>query len=373
MAVHRLVVVVSLLAACERPSAPEAPLDVANAPATAAMTSRAQTPSDPSASADTSSATADDGLPPPAPALAVSSLRGAAKCGPFSSRHLVKKDRALLDDRLRVRFFAGGKVAGDPQTSRLELERDGVAIFVGARETFQRGDEMFERRAAKAATFAGGYDAVTIPGRDPSVSIVTGMVRDRDPGRDMLAVAHGWFLDPDRNVLDVAVFVSSNVSDLDGCRSLAQQIIHTVGNGARRIAPPPSGETVDAVSYAKFRYTLPSGWVRTSSMGIHDFARISFRKRGTFPDGLAALEVGLDSHPGDWTSPGTEVAQRDGTMFGLPVQWHLTDDTAQPLFGAWTISGGLRDEDHAVASILAGDPNDRDEAIAFAQSIRVDP
>lgn len=364
---RRALAITLLFAACERPATTQAPgpdVSVSSAPVASAPDEAPRA---------TPGSTASETLPPAAPTIEASALREKARCGPFSTRDLAEKDRALLGDRLRVRFFAGGEVVGDEASSRLEVERGGVSMFVGARETFQRGDEAFERHAAKAATFDGGYDVITIPGRDDSVSVVTGIVRERDPGRDMLAVAHGWFLDPNRDVLDVAVFVSTNISELDGCRLLAQQIIHTVGNGARRIATPPPGETVTTVSYAKFRYTLPEGWMQSSSMGIHDFARISFRKRGTFPGGLTALEVGLDSHPGDWTSPGTEVAQREGAMFGLPVHWHVTDDTAQGVFGAWTISERLRDRDHAVASIFAGDPKHRDEAIAFAQSIRVDP
>lgn len=369
---RRAVVVALLLAACERSASTQSPTaDGSRSGEAAAQNTAGGSAADGPRRDSGSSAT--DELPPAAPAVADSLLRKEARCGPFSSHDLVKKDRALLEERLRVHFFKGGNVQGDAHAARLQLERGGVTMFVGAREMFQRGDASFERRAAKAATFKGDYEAVTIPGRDASVSIVTGMVRDPDPGRDMLAVAHGWFLDPNRDVLDVAVFVSTNVSDLDGCRHLAQIIMHTVGNGARRLASPPAGETVTTVSYAKFRYVLSDGWMLASSMGIHDFARISFRRRGTFPDGFAAVEVGLDSHPGDWTSPGVAMGDRDGVIFGVPVHWHITDDTASSMFGAWTISDTLIGEDHVVAAIHAGDPQGRDEALAFAQSIRVDP
>ena len=109
----------------------------------------------------------------------------------------------------------------------------------------------------------------------------------------------------------------------------------------------------------------------TESVGIHDFARIHFRKRGAFPGESTDLQLALDSHPGDWASPGAETGQRNGTLLGLPVTWHLTATASpNPTFGAWTVSKEVVSRDHAVASISAGSAADRDEAITFAEAVR---
>jgi hypothetical protein len=107
-------------------------------------------------------------------------------------------------------------------------------------------------------------------------------------------------------------------------------------------------------------------------VGIHDFARMHFRKRGVFPSGFTELQIGLDSHPGDWASPGDGEGARQGKLLGLAVSWHLTKDASgsKPILGAWTVSADVVNRDHAVASILASSPADRDEAIRFAESIR---
>ncbi len=186
-----------------------------------------------------------------------------------------------------------------------------------------------------------------------------------------MAVAHGWFLDPNGDVLDIAIFASSiTAANLDGCRQFALKILSTAGPGAKRLAFATGKDAETEVSYAKFKYRLPTDWLLTSSAGIHDFSRMGFRKRGVYPGGYTSLEVGLDSHPGDWKSPGADEGTRQGTLLGLPVTWNLTKGTGGAILGAWTVSKDVVNRDHAVASLTSTSVADRDEAIRIAESIR---
>ncbi|MBS2017200.1 MAG: hypothetical protein JST00_30235 [Deltaproteobacteria bacterium] len=314
-------------------------------------------------------------LPPPAKAMPTDELARDVACGPWSTKDLAKTESSLLGDRVRVRFFAGAKAAGDESSGKIEVEKGGHTLFYGAREMFQRGDDLFERRAAKAALFGGAaYEAMTIQSSDGKTPIVTG-VRKRvaDANGDLVAIAHGWFLDSNRDVLDVAIFVSKGAvkdSELEACRLFAAKLVSTATAGPKRLAYGTGAATESQVSYAKFSYVLPQDWVLVSSAGIHDFARMRFRKRGPFPNGYTELQMALDSHPGDWKSEGDPDGERSGRLLGLPVKWHLTKEASGPFFGAWTVSDGLTKNDHAVASIMASAPADRDSAIAFAESIK---
>lgn len=312
----------------------------------------------------------DEALPPPAAKIARSEIEGVQSCGPFSTADLDTADRPLLEDRLRVRFFAGATAAGDGASGKLESKRGDATVFFGAREMFQRGDEKFEQRAAKLATFGGQYDSVGIDGKGAGVAITAGIVREPQGDGEMVALAHGWFIDPNGDVLDVAVFASrSALGDLGKCRRFAEKILSGVSMGPRRLEYGSKGEVVKQVSYAKFRFTLAADWAVTETMGIHDFARVHFRRRGVFPSGFTELQVALDSHPGDWASSGAATGDRQGKLLGLPVSWHLTSkDTVR---GAWTISSTVAGGDHAVASLETSSERDRDEAIRFAESIQV--
>lgn len=279
---------------------------------------------------------------------------------------------------MRVRFLPGGALSGGDESAKIEVEKQGVTMFIGARDLFQRGDEQFPRRAAKTALFDGGYEAVSLRGRDGQLEIVAGLYKDEKSERDLTAVAHGWFLDPNRDVLDVAFFVSRSalLKDLAQCRMFAQKVLTTVAAGPRSLTwnGDKDKEIETQVSYAKFRYKLPPDWMLTSSMGIHDFARAHFRRRGAFPAGGVNLELALDSHPGDWATAGAEEGQRNGKLLGIPVTWHLTRGPGTPaLLGAWTVSTEVRNRDHAVAAIQTLVADERDEAIRFAESIRVGP
>lgn len=314
-------------------------------------------------------------LPPPAKAVDASALAGDFACGPWSTKDLQKNDVPLIGDHVRVRFFAGASPAGDESSGKIEVQKDGQTLFYGARETFQYGDELFERRAAKAALFNGtAYEPMTIPGRDGKTPIVTGVRKQvTDANDEMVAIAHGWFLDPNKDVVDVAVFVSKGaVKDVEKCRLFAEKLISTAALGPKRLEWGKGSDVDQKVSYAKFSFKLPNEWALASSMGIHDFARMHFRRRGLFPRGFTQLQMALDSHPGDWKSEGDPEGERKGNLLGLAVSWHLTKDASGnfPLFGAWTKSDAQVHNDYSVAAIFASSARERDDAIAFAESIK---
>jgi hypothetical protein len=307
-------------------------------------------------------------LPDPAPAAPAADLAKDHACGAFSSKNFASADVPLLDDRMRVKFLPDPKVEGGTDSVRAAVESKGTSAFVGARELFMKGDADFARFATRQASFNGTYDPVTIPGRDGKVSIVTGLLKSAPGNSDVVAVAHGWFLDGDGNVLDIAVFASDvTSSNLAECRLFAEKVIATASVGKRALVEG-SGKAVDTVvSYATFKYALPAGWFLAGSEGIHDFARITFRHRGTYPDGFTEVQLGLDSYPGDWKTPGSDDGTRKGKLLGLDVTWQLTKDT--DLAGAWAISKGTSGRDHAVGAVFAGTAADRDAAIKFAESI----
>lgn len=361
------VLAVSALSACKRPASVETPaVSSSVAPSTTTGPASAAAPE-------------GDELPPPARAVPVADLAGDFECGPWSTKDLEKGDRPLLEDRVRVQFFAGGTQSGDASSAKIQVTKDGHTLFVGARETFQVGDARFAQRATRAAKFGGDrYEPVTIAGRGGKISIVTGVRKDaNDVKGESVALAHGWFLDPNRDVIDVALFVSAATfsgGEIEKCRRFAQKIVSTAALGARVLKYGDGRDAETAVSYARFSYALPPDWMVAGSTGIHDFARIRFRKRGTFPSGFVELQMALDSHPGDWTSPGEPDGERKGKLLGLPVEWHLTkkeDAGAAPLHGAWTKSVEAVRNDHAVASISASSAAERDDAIRFAESVRV--
>ena len=277
-------------------------------------------------------------------------------------------DVPLLDGRLRMRFLPRPKVEGDTSSVRAAVEEGGVSAFVGARELYMQGDADFARHATRRASFDGAYDPVTLPGRDGTISIVAGILKAAPAGNDVVALAHGWFLNNARDVLDVAVFASGVTSgNLAECRRFAEKVLATVAIGPRTLTYGTGAVVETKVSYATFKYALPAGWILSSTDGIHDFAHITFRHRGTYPDGFTELKLGLDSHPGDWTASGAPAGTRPGTLFGLPVTWNQTKDVG--LAGAWTVSSDVVKRDHAVATVIAGTANERDAALQFAASI----
>ena len=106
----------------------------------------------------------------------------------------------------------------------------GVTMFVGARELFLHGDAQFATLAAPMARFDGGYEAVSIEGREPTVAIVAGVLNKAPADAQTVAIAHGWFLDPNGDVLDVAIFGSGiTQANLAECRQFALKILSTVG------------------------------------------------------------------------------------------------------------------------------------------------
>lgn len=294
-------------------------------------------------------------------------LAGDHACGAFSSKDLTKADVPMLGDRFRVRFLASPKLEGDTASQRAAVTKGTATAFVGARELFMQGDANFARHATKRASFDGGYDPITVPAQN-GVAIVAGLLKAAPGNDDLVAVAHGWFLNPNKDVLDVAVFASHVTSaNLAECRRFAQKVLATVSAGPKQLAWGTGATVETKVSYATFSYVLPTDWILASNMGIHDFARVTFRHRGTYPDGFTDLQLGLDSHPGDWGSPGNPDGTRQGTLLGLPVVWNQTKDTG--IAGAWTISKDVKNRDHAVASITSGSAAGRDAAIKFAESI----
>lgn len=327
-------------------------------------------PAVPPASGPRSLPTTD--LPAEPPRVPASELEGDFACGPFRSNELDTEQR-LLADRLRVRFLAGATAVGDDDAGALQIVRDGVKLFVGARETYTAGDAHFSRRAAKIATFGGNYDPVVIG--SPAGDVVTGVMREMPSDKAEVALAHGWFLDGDRNALDVAVFVSASaVGDGVQCRRFAQKVIASATQGARKLAFSGTAVTETKVSFATFRYRLPSEWRMTSAEGIHDFAHIHFRRRGTFPVESVELAVGLDSHPGDSTPPGVDDGERTGKVLGLPLVWKMKKEAQadHTHFGAFGISTERSGQDHAIAAFQwAGTVEERDEAMRFAESITV--
>ena len=313
-------------------------------------------------------------LPQPPASVPASELAETFACGPWKTGDLRSERHTLLNDRVSFRFVEGGAKEGSELQGKLEAKRDGVTMFFGAREMYQLADEQFERHATKTGQFGGDYTVLKVEGPDAKAKIVAGFVEKLPNDRDQVAVAHGWFPDAQQNVVDVAVFVSksalSDTNAIKGCHGFAKQLFASVEPGARVLSYGSSGKTTREVSFAKFEFDLGTEWVVTTSMGIHDFARISFQKRGVFPVSGAALEMGLDSHPGDWASPGAESAKRQGTLLGLSATWRITEEHGK-IFGAWTISAQKSNRDHAVASMFAGSAGERDEGIRFAESVSV--
>jgi hypothetical protein len=305
-------------------------------------------------------------LPAPAPAT-TADLSKDYTCGSFSTKSFASTDVKLLEDRIRVRFLPSPQVQGTAASVRAIVEQAGGSVFVGARELYMQGDANFVRHATKRASFDGDYDPVTIPARD-GISIVAGLLKAAPDNTELVAVAHGWFLNANKDVLDVAVFASNvTAANLADCRSFAQKVLSTVTAGPKTLAYG-TGQTVETkVSYATFKYTLPAEWILATEAGIHDFARMTFRRRGVYPNGYVELQVGLDAYPGDWASPGAPDGTRTGRLLGLDVTWTQTKATDSA--GAWTISKGTSKRDHAVASVLSGSVAGRDEGIKFAESI----
>jgi len=305
-------------------------------------------------------------LPEPAAPIAAAELAKDHSCGSFSSKQF-SSDVAMLDDRFRVKFVPGAKVEGSNASQRAVVEKGGTSVFVGARELYMEGDADFAKHATKSASFDGGYDPMTIPARD-GVSIVAGFLKTAPGNSELVAVAHGWFLNGTKDVLDVAVF-ASNITDtnLAECRLFAAKAIANVTLGPRKLAFGTGATVETKVSYATFRYVLPANWIQSTEMGIHDFARMTFRYRGVYPTGFTELQLGLDSHPGDWQSPGNPDGTKAGKLFGLDVTWTQTKGTG--IAGAWTVSKDVRKRDHAVASVISGSAAGRDAAIKFADSI----
>lgn len=346
-----LAVIVTIgIAGCGAPPAPDAPTP---APAGPRVLPTADLPAEPRR-------------------VAPAELEADAACGPFRSSELTA-EQGLLDDRLRVAFLPGATSVGDAEAGALQLVRDGVKIFVGARETYTAGDAHFTRRAAKIATFGGNYEPVVIGAA--AGDVVTGIMQEVPEGKAEVALAHGWFLDADRNVLDMAVFVSTSaLGDGVQCRRFAQKVIASAARGPRRLVFGSTAVTETKVSFATFRYQLPPEWRMTSSEGIHDFAHIHFRRRGTFPVESVELAVGLDSHPGDSTPEGVNDGERTGKVLGLPLVWKLkkAQEPDHTHFGAFAVSTEKAGREHAIAAFQwAGTPEERDEAIRFAESITV--
>jgi hypothetical protein len=351
-------ILLGTMLACS-PSKREPPLRVAIAPNLAASVNNLTRPPE---------ETSDETLPPQAPVLDKAALEGDFACGPFRT-HELTHDALLLEDRVRAQFVGEGHPVGDASSGKWETIRKGFTLFFGARETFTRADSSFLRRATKAASFDGTADPFTILATNDG-TVIAGMVRAPAGDDDIVALAHGWFADKQGDVIDVAVFASRpGPEDVAGCTRFAQRLLTTVSPGTRSLNYPGPKSMKTQVSYATFAYELPSNWALGTTMGIHDFARISFTKRGVFPTTGAHVELGLDSHPGDWASPGEPESTRDGHVLGVPVRWHLTREG--DVFGAWTISDQLVGRDHAVASLYAGSTADREEAIRFVESIRL--
>lgn len=302
----------------------------------------------------------------PAPLVTKAQLDGDFACGPFHTSSLAAAPRTLLKGRLDVRFLEGTESTG-ATAGKIESTNGELKVFVGARETFLRADASFERRAASTALFDGGFDPVTIMGRDGKLRIVAGVYRDAKVQGEMVPLAHGWFVDPRGDVLDIAVFVSPRaLVDVSQCRLFAEKVLSTVANGSRSLDPVPHDEVTTPVSFAQFHYNPGGQWALLNADGIHDFAHMRFTRRGVFPDGGAELALGLDSAPGDWSSPGKSDGSRPGKLLGATIQWHLTRH--EHGYGAWTIGDG-KQRDNPVARIIAGSERARDEAITFAESV----
>ncbi len=315
-------------------------------------------------------ATPDPVVPaPPLPDQAPVSteLAGDHACGGFSSKDFTRTDVAMLGDRFRVRFLPSPKLEGDTASQRAAVTKGSATAFVGARELYMQGNADFARHATKRAAFDGDYDPITVPAQN-GVSVIAGLLKTAPGNDELVAVAHGWFQNPTKDVLDVAVFVSNvTAANLAECRKFAQKVLATVTAGPKQLAWGTGATVETTVTYATFKYTLPADWILSSNQGIHDFARVTFRHRGTYPDGYTELQLGLDSHPGDWSSPGKPDGTRTGKLLGLDVTWNQTKDKG--VAGAWTISKDVNTRDHAVASITSGSVAGRDAAIKFAESI----
>lgn len=322
-----------------------------------------------------------------APLVEDSAIAGKQSCGPFAIDDLAAGDQPLLEDRVAVRFFAGAQRVGDAESGKLELEKDGARLFIGAREVYARGGDDFAQAAARAATFKGTYDPVTLRSRGGDRLVIAGLLRDpsggegklrsdasASPRSEMVALAHGWLLDDDRNVLDVAVFTGAiPVDELARCRRFAQRLLAQAAPGKRRLRYGAEGPQTKEISYARYRYTLGPDWILSGGEGIHDFSHIRFKKRGVFPATGAELQLGLDAFPGEWASPGVEEGQRAGTVLANPFTWRLTKDAESGLVGAWGVANSKSGRDKVVASLWATSAADRDDAMRFAQAIELAP
>jgi len=267
-----------------------------------------------------------------------------------------------------VRFLEG-VVSGAATVGKVEATAGQLKAFVGARETFLHSDAGFERAASVTARFDGGYDPVTILGEDEKLRIVAGVYRDAKQEGEMVALAHGWLADAHGDVVDVAVFVSRGaVQELAPCRRFAEKILSTVSTGPRALDRPSDRLVTTKVSFAAFQYNPSAAWTLLNADGIDDFAHMRLTKRGVFPDGGAELALGLDSAPGDWSSPGRSDGDRPGRLLGSTIQWHLTRH--EHGYGAWAV-GAESKRERPVARIIAGSERARDEAIAFAESVTV--
>lgn len=307
-------------------------------------------------------------LPPPAATVPAAELAADQTCGPLATADFAPGDISLLNDRIRVRFLPGTQPAGTSETAKAQVTVGGVTAFVGARELFLAGDSAFPQRATKQASFGGDSDPVQIPGRD-GVRIFAGLTKAAPtaPASAPVDLAHGWFVDADHHVIDVAVFASGvTAENLAACRRFAQKTLATVGVGPRKLVYGSTAPVVTKVEYASFEYQLPPGWTLASSWGTQDAARLVFRKRGAYPDEFTELQLALDAHPGSWAVDGATEGTQAGTLLGLPVTWTLT---TSDLRGAWTVSKDRVKRDHAAAAILAADVPARDEALRFAASI----
>src|SRR5689334_1218851 len=92
-------------------------------------------------------------LPAEAKPIAPADIAGEFACGPFHTKELAAKEQAMLEDRIRVRWFPNTTLTGNETSAKLELKRGEHTIFIGSRETFEKGDDKFARRAAKAGKF----------------------------------------------------------------------------------------------------------------------------------------------------------------------------------------------------------------------------
>ncbi len=117
-------------------------------------------------------------LPPPAPPPPAAELAADHACGPFNTSEIDDEDHPLLLGRVLVRSLPGGDASPHAEQGNVQVAREGAILFIGARETYVRGDEHFDRRAAAVTRFRGTHDVRAIPGRDGETTIVTGLIRE---------------------------------------------------------------------------------------------------------------------------------------------------------------------------------------------------